>query len=196
MRCEWADHETGRVAPTGDRITTLRHGTVFPSLVFLDGSTDKSTCSSADGCAHGSPPHATGRRASYNSPGGSSVARPLPYGRVTRIEERGQERHGTGRKFSVHECFLKALNRTSPPSCGAISDLGPDKNLVRMRVQDQTAMSNLGAIHLSMRRIRTEDMIRRVGVGPVTNRITALGRRIFFRRFFFSDWRCHDYPAL
>jgi len=103
MRRVRADHQTGRAAPSRDRITALRDGTVLPRLIFLDGKADERAGPRADGRAHRSPAHATGRCAPDNGAGGGAVARPLPHGRVTRIQERRHERHGADRDLFVHK---------------------------------------------------------------------------------------------
>jgi hypothetical protein len=56
-------------------------------LIFLDGKADERAGPRADGRAHGSPAHATGRCAPDNGSGGGTVARPLPYRRVTGTEQ-------------------------------------------------------------------------------------------------------------
>ena len=103
MRRVRADHQTGRVAPSRDWITALRDGTVLPRLIFLDGKADERAGPRADGCAHRSPSHATSCCAPDNGAGGGTVTRPLPHGRVTRIQERRHERHGADRNLSVHK---------------------------------------------------------------------------------------------
>jgi hypothetical protein len=90
MRRVRADYQAWRAAPSRDRVTALRDGTVLSRLIFLDGKADERAGPRANGRAHRSPAHATRRCAPDNGASGGTVARPLPHRRVTGTEKRRQ----------------------------------------------------------------------------------------------------------